>query len=154
MARRRAGGRNFDNDDYSRDGEGREEEEGEEKDGGGGGGEEKEKEEVEEEEVSVDRTNYWLQSGYAGGNGASPKYIRGGEGGGASRAGSGSGSSGNSSRGGSATAEESSWNPGMMGGASSRSGGSSRCGSGSGVRPAPSRRRYLVEQNQFRQQGW
>eukprot|EP00903_Cladosiphon_okamuranus_P018246 g16785.t1 len=122
--------RNFDNDDYSR-----------------------------EEEVSVDRTDFWVQAGYDGENGASADF--GGNGGACkasagSRSGGGGGGlsgtgSGCNSRGGSATAEDMSWNAGMMGGSSSRSAGSSSRG-GSGSRPL--RRRYLVEQNEFRQQGW
>ncbi|CBJ31721.1 conserved unknown protein [Ectocarpus siliculosus] len=131
--RSRRNGRNFDNDDFSR-----------------GDGDE------EEEEVSVDRTNYWLQSGYAGGNGAAGYYAAtagcsGGGGGG------GSGHSARGASGGSATAEDMSWNAGMMGGMSSRSRGSSRGNSGNGSSGRGGSglpRRYLTEQSMLRQQGW
>eukprot|EP00752_Nemacystus_decipiens_P012560 g11124.t1 len=125
--------RNFDNDDCSR-----------------------------EDDVPIERDNFWLRAGYAEDNGASPGYgggngggrcnAGGGGGGGGSRSGGGASGTGSgcNSRGGSATAEDVSWNTGMMGGSSSRSAGSSRGGSGRG----PPRRRYLVEQNEFRQQGW
>ncbi|CAN0237386.1 unnamed protein product [Pylaiella littoralis] len=111
-------GRNFDNDDCSR---------------------------YEDEEVSVDRTNYWIQSGYAGSKDAASS-SRGGD---------------SSSRGGSATAEDVSWNTGMLVGSSSRSAETPRVGSRRGVggsagvgRSSQPSRRYLAEQNQFRQQGW
>lgn len=115
------------------------------------------------EEVSVDKTNFWLQSGYADENGGGSSGGGGGDGGdgGGGRGGGGSGGGSGcgyprGSSGGSATAEDS-WNTGMGRAldddtpSTSCIGSSGRSSSRSSARK-PSRR-YLVEQNRLRE-GW
>ncbi|CAM9967799.1 unnamed protein product, partial [Scytosiphon promiscuus] len=117
-ARRRRSERNFDNDDCSR-GDG--DEDTERHDGHRG------------DNASVDRADFWLQPEYSEASGGPSKpFDCNGYGGcnGSRGAGGGTGLKVTSSRCSSATAEDPSWNSGMMGGSSSRSCLSSRGGSG------------------------